>query len=192
MVKDLEDTIDIAIYAQALNGQVPVIPQATMVPVMPGNIIHSNDISPDEMALDMMKDPGMVQQRLSNEGALIIVQWALTYLRSKSLKIEDKSTPNQQQTSQQVAPSQPADLQTINSQAEAEARRKAEDDEEWTEDDLSEGEADLEEPNQKEGDKLVTKKKVKKGEQKARIAKKGKAAATQAKVVAVTGKPGRK
>ena len=111
------------------------------------------------------------------------MQWLLTFLQTKSLKIEDKTIPEQQQTSQQAAPSQPADLQTISSQAEAETRRKADDDEEWTEDDLSEGEADLEEANLEEGDKPVTKMKVKKGETTARIAKKGEAAG---------GKPGRK
>ena len=129
---DLQAKTDPAVFARALNGQTPTMPQATpnvtMAPVAPGNIIHSNDISPNEVVLEITKDPKMQQQGLSGEGALTSVQWVLSFLQTKSLKIEGNTAPGQQQNSQRAAPSQPADLQTINSQAEAEARRKAEDD----------------------------------------------------------------
>ena len=143
---DLKTATDPTVYAQAITRQPPppqVAPNATMIPVAPGNIIHSNNVNPDEMAIGMMQNPAWQQLGFSSEAGLLAVQLLLTQLNTKSLLIEAP------------APSQPVDLQIVNGQAEAEARRKAEDEEEWTEDDLDEDENNLEESNREEGDKPV-------------------------------------
>ena len=57
---DLKTPADPAAYALAINGQIPppqVAPNVTMILVVPGNIIHSKNVNPDEMATGMMQNP---------------------------------------------------------------------------------------------------------------------------------------
>ena len=99
-LKLLKNVTNPATFAQVLNRQAPAMQQATpnmtMVPVAPGNIIHSDNVDPDEIEIGMMQNPAWQQLGLSSEAGLLAVQLLLTQLNRKFLVIEP------------AAPSQPS------------------------------------------------------------------------------------
>ena len=100
-----------------------------MILVVPGNIIHSNNVNPDEMAIGMMQNPAWQQLGLPSEAGLLAVKLLLAQLNTKSLTVEPP------------ARSQPIDVQTINMEVDAEIKRKAEEgDDEYTDQPLDEEE----------------------------------------------------
>ena len=94
-------------------------PNATYIPVAPGDIIHSNSVNPAELATGMASSPGFLKLGLTPDQMKTIadlsVESILCQLKAKSLAV-----PAPQAAVQQV------DLQTVNMQAEAETKRKAE------------------------------------------------------------------
>jgi len=95
-------------------------PNATLIPVAPGDIIHSNSVNPAELATGMASSPGLLKLGLTPEQLQVIadlsVESILCQLKAKSLAVP---APPQ-------AAVQQVDLQTVNMQAEAETKRKAE------------------------------------------------------------------
>ena len=152
---DLNPSADPAAYAQTINGQTPppkAASNVTMIPVVPGNIIHSNNVNPDEMATRMLQNPEWQQLGFSCETGILAVKLLLTQLQTKSLTVEP------------AAPSLPADIQTLNMQADAEAKRKAEEgDDEYTDESLDEEEEDLDDLKKREGDKPAQRRESKEG-----------------------------
>ena len=143
-------------------------PGVTLIPVADGNIVHSNSIVPSEMAQALMDCPLFAQMGIQSEHAGALTEFVLTYVNSKSMKVE--ASQQQQQQQQQLN-----SIQTASSKQAPDAVEQLpmEDDDADTEDELSGEEAELAEANKKEGDK-VPKKKIKKSEKKARKdAKKG-------------------
>ena len=84
-----------------------------MVPVLQGNIIHSNNVNPEEMANGMLQNPEWKQLGISSEAGMIAVKLLLCQLQTKALTVEP------------TVQSPPMDVQTLNMQADAEAKRKA-------------------------------------------------------------------
>ena len=133
---------DLKPFAPATNGQPPppqAAPNVTMVPVLPGNIIHSNDVNRDEMAILLMQNPEWQHLGLSSEAGILAAKLLLTQLQTKSPSV--------------VPPTQAlaADVQTANMEADAEAKRKSEEaDDESTDESVSQDLKDLEEVQQAE------------------------------------------
>ena len=132
----------------------------TLAPTVPGNILHSNDIKPEEMHGDMMAAPQL--EGLNSDQALAFVQWSLTYMQSTSTVVPP-SLPQQQ-----MAPSQ----------------GPHEDDGEFLTDmELSGDEAEAEKANSKNEEVVRTTIKIKRSEKKAKTAaKKGANASASSKV----------
>ena len=76
-------------------------PGVTLIPVADGNIVHSNSIVPQEMAQALMEVPLFAQMGLKSEMAGALTEFILTYVNSKSLKVEAPKAASQ-------SPSQPA------------------------------------------------------------------------------------
>ena len=145
---------DLKPLAHATNGQ-PAQPPAssnvTFVPVVPGNIIHSNDVNQEQMALGLTLSPEWVSMGLSKEAGALAVKVFLTQMQTKALPV---GMPAPQ--------AQPADVQTTNMEADAELKRKKEEtDDEWTDASVCTDQKDLEEVQQAEtGDKPNEKSRV--------------------------------
>ena len=133
-----------------------------MAPILPGSIIHSNNVNHAEMVVAMMQNPEWQNLGLTSEAGATTVKLLLCQLQKVSLEVAPPSlTP---------AP----DAQTLNMEADAEAKRKAE------EADVSTGEStDQEEKkevdslNNREGDKPLGKKRVKRNTNKSSSSSKG-------------------
>ena len=137
---DLKAKTDPAVYAQAINCQPPAKPEATpnatMISVAPGSIVHSNHVKPEQMHAAALVDPALkALGGITAEQAAAFVQFSLTYMKSVSLEVAPSTD---------AAPSQPADLQTLNMQADAEIKRKAEDSDEYTDEELDDEEKEVE------------------------------------------------
>ena len=146
-------------------------PNATLIPVAPGDIIHSNSVNPAELATGMASSPGLLKLGLTPEQMKVIadlsVESILCQLKAKSLAV-----PAPQAAVQQV------DLQTVNMQAEAETKRKAEEVDGNLTDESSEEEElrDADALNDRDNSKPSGKMKVNREEKKERKAKSGKGA----------------
>ena len=88
---------DLKVLAHAENGQPAqpaaamnaTAPNATLIPVAPGNIIHSSSINQKEMIAVMMQSPNMQKLGLSSEALAVIaassVENMLCQLQAKSM-----------------------------------------------------------------------------------------------------------
>ena len=132
-----------------------------MVPVLPGNIIQSNNVNREEMAIGLLQNPEWQHLGLSSEAGVLAVKLLLTQLQTKSLSVVPP------------APSPAIDVQTVNMEADAEAKRKAEEaDDESTDESLCEDARDLDEAQRAEtGDKPAAKKRVKRSFKKGQSSK---------------------
>ena len=74
-------------------------PEATLIPVAPGNIVHSNDVQPEDMFVEAMKAQQLAG--ISEAQAKAFVEWSLTYVQSKSVAVAPQQRP-------------PIDVQTLN------------------------------------------------------------------------------
>ena len=148
-------------------------PNATYIPVAPGDILHSNNVNHAELAAGMASSPGFQQLGLTTEQlqgiAALSVESIFGQLKAKSLTVP---APNQ------VAP-RPVDLQTVNMQAEAETKRKAEEVDPDTDESSDEEELkDVDAMNSRDCTKPPAgKSRVNREEKKERKAKSGKGAA---------------
>jgi len=163
---DLKPSADPAAYAQAINGQLPppqAAPNVTMIPVVPGNIIRSNNVNPEEMATGMMQNPEWQHLGLSSEAGVLAVKLLLCKLQTKSVSVAPPPP----------APSPTIDVQTLNMEADAEATRKAgEADDKSTDESLDEDERDLDDVQRAEtGDKLAARKRIKRSFKKGQSSK---------------------
>ena len=137
---------DLKPLAQATNGQ-PAQPPAssniTFVPVVPGDIIHSNDVNQQQMILGLIQSPEWTSMGLPSEAGAIAAKVFLTQLQTKAFPV---GKPTQDQ---------PIDVRTANMEADAELKRKAEDsDDDWTDASECSDKKDLDEVQQAEtGDK---------------------------------------
>ena len=147
-------------------------PNAALIPVAPGDIIHSNSVNPAELATGMASSPGLLKLGLTPEQLQVIadlsVENILCQLKAKSLAVPAPS----QAAVQQV------DLQTVNMQAEAETKRKAEEVDPMTEESSDDEELkDVDALNDRDNSKPPAGKlKVNREEKKERKAKSGKGA----------------
>ena len=119
--------------------------EVTMVPTVAGHIIHSNDVSPEQLHTTAMSSP--LLQGITPEQSSAFIQVILTALQAQATRI----APTTQQTD-----AAGANLQ-VHQQLQQDGQPVEED--EWTDGDMDEDEKDLEEVNRKEGDVLVKKKK---------------------------------
>ena len=128
---------------------------ATLVPVAPGSIVHSNDVCPDEMCIKMLQEPGL--QGLSKDQAAAVTQFSLQFINSKSMAVVPAT----------LAPT----VQSINGlpdsqvQQSAPAGGSAEDDE-LTDVEVSDTEDDAERANQGKPPGAKKTKQMKKGDKK--------------------------
>ena len=107
------------------------------------------------MANGMLQNPEWKQLGISSEAGMIAVKLLLCQLQTKAMTVE------------RAAQSPTMDVQTLNMQADAEAKRKAEEwDNETTDESSDEEKKDLEELNKKEGDKSAKKNRVKRSTKK--------------------------
>ena len=116
----------------------------TLVPTVAGHIIHSNNVSPEQLHNTAMTSP--LLQGITQEQSLAFIQVILTTLQTQATEI----APMMQQTT-----AAGANLQVH--QMQQQAGQPVED--EWTDGDMDEDEKELEEANRKEGDVVVRKKK---------------------------------
>ena len=149
-----------------------IAPNATLIPVAPGNILHPNNVNHAELAAGMVSSPDLQQLGLTPEQMQVIadlsVKNVLCQLKAKSLAVP---APEQ-------AAVQAEDLQTVNMQAEAETKRKAEDIDNMTDEDSDDEELrDADVLNNGDSTKPPAgKAKVNREEKKERKAKSGKGA----------------
>ena len=147
----------------------------TFLPVVPGNVVHSNDVTPEAMKQAALADPMLATfGGVSNEQAEALVQFALTYFQSKSLAVAPKAA-------QMEAAAVP--LQQLSREADEEEKGKTkamEEDDVLTE--PSDTEVEAERANAKEGDAFVVKKipRKEKQEKKKMAALRGKNGSTAA------------
>ena len=147
-------------------------PNAVMIPVLPGNILYSNHVKPESMLQAAMNDPGLLSAGgFSPEQAAAFTKWSLTYINSMSLVVPESQ-----------GATVPDDLQTLQGKADAvaaaaraadEAKRKAEDDDVYTEVSMSEGRWTDKTATDRGDDKVPTKEQIKRSEKKAKQAGKG-------------------
>ena len=148
-------------------------PNATLIPVAPGDILHSNNVNHAELAAGMANSPGFLKLGLTPEQlqgiADLSVENILCQLKAKSLAVP---APCQ-------AAVQQVDLQTVNMQAEAETKRKAEEADPMTDESSDEEEPkDVDALNIRDDSKPPAgKTKVNREDKKERKAKNGKGVA---------------
>ena len=123
----------------------------TFLPVVPGNVVHSNDVTPEAMKQATLVDPMLASfGGVTVEQAEALVQFSLTYFQSKSLTVAPKAA----QMEATVVP-----LQQLSREADQEEKEKAqamEEDDALT--DPSDTEVEADRANAKEGDAFVVKK----------------------------------
>ena len=157
---------DFKLCAPVTNGQPSQQPTAsniTMVPVVPGDIIHSNDVNREEMAIGLTQNPEWQSLGLSSGTGALAVKLLLTQLQTKALSVA-------------LPPQAPAvDVQTANMEADAAAKRKLEEaDDEWADESVCPDQKDLEEVQQAEtGDKPPTRLRVKRSTKRSQSSKGG-------------------
>ena len=99
-----------------------IAPNATFIPVAPGDILHSNNVNHAELAAGMASSPDLQQMGFTKEQMQAIANFSvgnlLCQLKAKSLAVPAPAP--------EPAAKQAEDLQTVNMQAEAETKRKAE------------------------------------------------------------------
>ena len=110
--------------AQAASG-------ATLVPIMPGNIIHSNSIKPEEVWSQLVNDPTL--KGFSEDQAAVVTRKVLELLNTRSMQV-----------------GLPAQLPGSDAQTTGREEKPAEDDEELTDVELSEDEVEAASVNAKE------------------------------------------
>jgi hypothetical protein len=116
-----------------------------MVPTVAGHIIHSNNVSPEQLHSTAMTSP--LLQGITPEQSSAFSQVILTALQPQATRI----APTTQQTDAAGANLQmPQQLQQDGQTV---------DEGEWTDGEMDEDEKDLEEANRKDGEVLVKKKK---------------------------------
>jgi len=119
--------------------------EVTMVPTVAGHIIHSNNVSPEQLHSTAMTSP--LLQGITPEQSSAFIQVILTALQAQATRI----APTTQQTDAAGANLQmPQQLQQDGQTV---------DEGEWTDGEMDEDEKDLEEANKKEGEVIVKKKK---------------------------------
>ena len=145
MLKDMQGP-EAAPTVQALNTA-----GITMVPVLPGRIVHSNDVKPEEMHQAILLEPRF--QGISPEHAAAMAEWSLTWISTKSMTVAPpNTTQQQQQLPAQASPSAGAEEDPL------------------TDLEMSEDEAEAEKASSKEGDVARTTKKVQQSEKQRKVA----------------------
>ena len=122
-------------YLQATTGPVqqPQVapPHATLIPVLPGDIVHSSHINQKEMIEKVTLIPNLQKLGLAGDDltalSTMIVQNLLCQMQEKTMTVAEPSQtaapePHQQQQHQQ----QPLSSQPVSMEADAETKRKAE------------------------------------------------------------------
>ena len=92
-------------------------PNATLVPVAPGIIIHSNSVNHAELVAAMMQNPEGQNLGVASEAGATMVKLVLCQLQQVSMEVAPPS----------LAPAPVPDIQSVNMEADAELKRKAND-----------------------------------------------------------------
>jgi len=147
-------------------------PNATLIPVVPGDILHSNNVNPTELATGMVNSPGLMKMGLTQEQMQQIANFSVENILCQ-LKVKSTTVP-----APAPAAEQQLDLQTANMQAESESKRKADEVDPMTEESSDDEELkDVEALNDRDNSKPPAGKlKVNREEKKERKAKSGKGA----------------
>ena len=159
-----------------------IAPNVTMVPSLPGSIIHSNDISPEQMLSDMQQAPEL--SGAPPELAALIVQWTLTYMKTKATEVTaavPTAAASQQQqdqfhAAQDAAFAVGAQLQQQAQAGAAPTQTDQETLEELSDIDLSEDEAEAVKATAKPSETVILTKKVPRQEKLRLVAQRTKAA----------------
>ena len=152
-IKPKEATTATAVATAA--GQI-----VTMVPTAPGHILHSNDVSPDQLHSEAMSAPEL--QGVSSEQSKAFIEFILTSMKAKATVVTAVAQPEQQQQAGGV-----------NSQMQQPQQTQVHpvDDDTLSELDMSEDEVEAAKASVKEKEIVLTSRKVPRHEKKATLAK---------------------